>query len=147
MADDRPDLGVLAHRLTRAIVDAETPVLAARGLTMWEYVVLGALTSGPAPTQAQLATTTGRDQTRLIPLLDGLAARGLLERTPDPHDRRRRVVALTGSGEAVLRDCRAAIRTLEDRLLADVDPPDREAFVRALRRLADAPVQLGNTNE
>ena len=136
MADDRPDLGALAHRLTRAIAAAETPILAARGLTMWDYVVLTALTSGPAPTQAQLAATTGRDQTRLIPILEGLEDRDLLGRAPDPDDRRRRVVTLTASGRTLLADCRAAIRALEDRLLDDVDPDDREPFVRALRRLA-----------
>lgn len=139
MADDRPDLGVLAHRLTRAIAAAEAPILAAHGLSMWEYVVLSALGSGPAPTQAQLAATTGRDQTRLIPVLEGLGARGLLERTPDPDDRRRRVVTLTASGRSLLSGCRDAIRALEVRLLADVDPDDREPFVRALGRLAPGP--------
>jgi DNA-binding MarR family transcriptional regulator len=136
VADDRPDLGVLAHRLTRAIAAAEAPVLEAHGLTMWEYVVLSALGSGPAPTQAQLAVGTGRDQTRLIPLLEGLEARGLLTRTPDPDDRRRRVVSLEPAGRALLADVRGAIRALEERLLADLDPADRDPFVRALRRLA-----------
>jgi DNA-binding MarR family transcriptional regulator len=106
---------------------------------MWEYVVLSALASGPAPTQAQLATTTGRDQTRLIPILEGLGARGLLERAPDPDDRRRRVVTLSPSGRSVLAQCRSAIRALEARLLAEVDADDREPFVRALRRLAPGP--------
>lgn len=143
MADDRPDLGVLAHRLTRAIAAAEAPILAAHEVSMWEYVVLTALGSRPAPTQAQLAAATGRDQTRLIPVLEGLEARGLLERTPDPEDRRRRVVTLTASGRSVLTGCRDAIRALEVRLLADVDPDDREPFVRALRRLAPGPDDTG----
>ena len=92
MAVDRPDLGVLAHRLTRAIAAAEAPILASHDLAMWDYVVLAALDSGPAPTQAQLSGSTGRDQTRLIPILERLETRGLLGRAPDPADRRRRVV-------------------------------------------------------
>ena len=143
MADDRPDLGVLVHRLTRAIAAAEAPILAAHEVSLWEYVVLTALGSGPAPTQAQLAATTGRDQTRLIAVLEGLESRGLLERTPDPDDRRRRVVTLTASGRSVLTGCRDAIRALEVRLLADVDAADREPFVRALRRLAPGPGDAG----
>ncbi len=137
MPDDRPDLGVLAHRLTRAIATAEAPILASHELSMWEYVVLTALGSGPAPTQAQLAAATGRDQTRLIPVLEGLEDRGLLGRAPDPDDRRRRVVTLSASGRSVLSACRAAIRALEVRLLDDLDTADREPFVRALERLAD----------
>ncbi|MCD2194935.1 MarR family winged helix-turn-helix transcriptional regulator [Actinomycetospora endophytica] len=136
MADDRPDLGALAHRLTRAIAAAEAPILAARDLTMWDYVVLTALGSGPAPTQAQLAGTTGRDQTRLIPILERLQARGLIGRAPDPDDRRRRVVTLTPDGSTLLLECRSAIRDLESRLLSGLDAADREPFVRALQRLA-----------
>jgi DNA-binding MarR family transcriptional regulator len=135
--DDRPDLGVLAHRLARAIATAEAPILASHELSMWEYVVLTALGSGPAPTQAQLAAATGRDQTRLIPVLEGLEDRGLLGRAPDPDDRRRRVVTLSASGRSVLSACRAAIRALEVQLLDDLDTADREPFVRALERLAD----------
>jgi MarR family transcriptional regulator, organic hydroperoxide resistance regulator len=137
--DDRPDLGALAHQLTRRIVAAEEPVLDEHGLTMWEYVVLTALATGPAPTQAQLAASTGRDQTRLIPILDELGTRGLLERSPDPGDRRRRVVALTGAGRSLLAQVRSAIRALEDRLLEPVPPDDRDAFVRTLQRLAPDP--------
>lgn len=135
MADDRPDLGALAHRLARVIAAAEAPILAAHGLAMWDYVVLTGLDSGPAPTQAQLAATTGRDQTRLIPILERLESRGLLARTPDAEDRRRRVVTLEPPGRAVLGECRSAIRELEERLLEDLDPADREPFVRALRHL------------
>jgi DNA-binding MarR family transcriptional regulator len=139
VADDRPDLGVLAHRLTRAIADAEAPILAVHGLAMWDYVVLTALGSGPAPTQAQLAGVTGRDQTRLIPILERLEARGFVGRTPDPGDRRRRVVTLTADGREVLAACRAAIRALENRLLEGLDAGDRAPFVRALQRLAPDP--------
>lgn len=139
MADDRPDLGVLAHRLTRAIADAEAPILAAHDLAMWDYVVLTALGSGPAPTQAQLAGVTGRDQTRLIPILERLEARGFVGRAPDPGDRRRRVVTLTADGREVLAACRAAIRALENRLLEGLDAGDRAPFVRALRHLAPDP--------
>jgi DNA-binding MarR family transcriptional regulator len=136
VAVDRPDLGVLAHRLTRAIAAAEAPILASHDLAMWDYVVLAALDSGPAPTQAQLSGSTGRDQTRLIPILEKLETRGLLGRAPDPADRRRRVVTLTADGRDVLAQCRAAIRELESRLLSDLDAADREPFVRALQHLA-----------
>ncbi len=136
MAVDRPDLGVLAHRLTRAIAAAEAPILASHDLAMWDYVVLAALDSGPAPTQAQLSGSTGRDQTRLIPILERLETRGLLGRAPDPADRRRRVVTLTADGRDVLAQCRAAIRALESHLLSGLDAADREPFVRALQHLA-----------
>jgi DNA-binding MarR family transcriptional regulator len=135
MQDDR-DLGALAQGLLRAAVERETPLLAAEGLEMWEYVVLVALRAGAAPTQAQLATAAGRDKTRLIPLLDGLERRGLVDRTPDPADRRNRVVSLTDEGRELLERARAAIRAMEDAdLLAPLDDAERATLRSLLARV------------
>ncbi len=136
MSPRRPELGALLYRLARSVVAAEVPVLRGQGVEMWEYVVLGGLERGPAPTQSQLAAAVGRDKTRLIPILDRLEARGLLRRTPDPDDRRNRVVTLTAAGRSLLEDCRAAIRALEDDLLAGLAPADRVALFAILERLA-----------
>lgn len=124
-------------RLARVTAAAEMPVLRAHGLEMWDYVVLGGLAEGPSQTQARLADTVGRDRTRLIPILDRLEARGLVHRTPDPADRRNKVVRLSATGRDVLDACRAGIREVEAEQLADLEPDEREAFRRTLDRLAD----------
>ena len=85
-----------------------------------------------------LAAASGRDKTRLIPILDRLEARGLLRRTPDPADRRNRIVALTAAGRELVASCRAGIREVEAELLAGLDPDERTTFVAVLDRLADA---------
>jgi DNA-binding MarR family transcriptional regulator len=130
-----PELAAAFHRLTRRAVALEMPVLAAHGLTMWEYVVLAGLVDGPAQTQARLADAVGRDKTRLIPILDGLEARALLRRTPDPADRRNKVVALTSEGAALRAAVAADIRVAEQRLLAPLDPAERRTFRWLLGRL------------
>jgi DNA-binding MarR family transcriptional regulator len=117
-------------------MERETPLLAERGLDMWEYVVLLRLADGAAPTQAQLAAAVRRDKTRLIPILDRLESRGLLDRTPDPADRRNRIVALTASGQEVLSDCRAAVAAMEDELLGALAPEEAAALRRALEAVA-----------
>lgn len=132
----RRDLGDLLGSLVRVVIERETPLLAARGLDMWEYVVLLRLVDGAAPTQAQLAAAVRRDKTRLIPILDRLEARGLLDRTPDPADRRNRIVALTASGQEVLAECRAAVAAMEDELLAGLAPDDAATLRRALEAVA-----------
>lgn len=137
MAGRRHDLGAAFAWLTRAMVDAEEPVLRAHGVQMWDYVVLSALEDGPSPTQAELAASVRRDKTRLIPILDRLEARELLRRTPDPADRRNRVVAMTDTGRELLASCRAEIRRLEAELLAGIEPAERAVFVDVLERLAD----------
>lgn len=134
---DRPELGFLLSRLMREVMAREKPILDAAGLEMWDYAVLSALSESDAPTQAQLAATTGRDKTRLIGNLDRLEAAGMVERAPDPADRRNRIVSLTPAGSRVVRGCRDAIGAMEAELLADLDPVDRAAFERALIALAD----------
>jgi DNA-binding MarR family transcriptional regulator len=130
------ELGALLYALTRAVVAAEEPVLRAHDLEMWDYVVLNRLAGASAPTQATLAAAVGRDKTRLIPLLDRLEARGLLRRTPDPDDRRNRIVALTPEGRALVMRCRDGIRAMEDELLAGLAADDRDGLRLLLTRAA-----------
>lgn len=125
----------MLYALTRAVMDAEVPVLRDHDMEMWDYAVLSGLEPGAAPTQSQLAAEVGRDKTRLIPILDRLEARGLLRRDPDPADRRNRVVTLTDAGRDLLAACRASIRALEEELLADLEVTERAALRTTLSRL------------
>ncbi|QYN40402.1 MarR family transcriptional regulator [Pseudonocardia sp. DSM 110487] len=120
------------------MIKGEEPILRAHDVEMWDYVVLATLDRGPTSTQSELAAASGRDKTRLIPILDRLEARGLLRRTPDPADRRNRVVALTAAGRELVASCRTAIREMETEFLADLEPDEHATFVAVLDRLADA---------
>jgi DNA-binding MarR family transcriptional regulator len=134
----RKDLGAMAARLTRDLIAMERPILAAHEVSMWGYVVLSALRDEPARTQAALARTIGADKTRLIGVLDTLQERGLIEREPDPADRRVHLLQLTAAGRRLHTALRADIRAAETRLLARLPKPDREAFVRSLELLTEA---------
>lgn len=129
------DLGAMLYALARAVIEAEVPVLSGHDIEMWDYAVLSGLEPGAAPTQSQLAAAVGRDKTRLIPILDRLESRGLLRRDPDPADRRNRVVTLTAAGRDLLVACRASIRVLEEELLAELEPAEREMLRSTLSRL------------
>ena len=133
---ERRDLGALFARITRRLIDAERPILAAHELSMWEYVVLSQLGREPAPTQLALAQAIDYDKTRLIQLLDGLEQRGLLTRVPDPADRRARIVQLTPTGQAQLAATRADIRKMEAQLLGELSSTEQQTLLSALPRLA-----------
>jgi DNA-binding MarR family transcriptional regulator len=135
MPGDR-DLGEMLAVAVRRVLDAEAPLLDAHGLTMWEYVVLARLGRGAAPTQLALARAVGYDKTRLIALLDALARRELIVRTPDPADRRAHLVTLTDAGRARLAAVRAEIRAMEAGLLEALPESDRVVFRRVLDGLA-----------
>lgn len=136
---DRPDLAAMISPLSRALIDAELPVLREHDLSMWAYTVLLALDERPLRTQAALAESIGADKTRIIGVLDDLQRRGLIERTPDPGDRRVRVLSLTAEGRRVRDSAQAAIQRKEERLLARLSAEDRQGFLRALQTLATLP--------
>src|SRR5215469_13215253 len=133
---ERQDLGALFARITRRLIDAERPILAAHGLSMWEYVALSQLGREPAPTQLALAQAIDYDKTRLIQLLDGLEQSGLLTRVPDPADRRARILQLTPHGQAQLTATRTDIRKMETQLLGELSPTEQQTLLSVLPRLA-----------
>jgi DNA-binding MarR family transcriptional regulator len=121
--------------LLRDLIAAEEPVLAAHGVTMWGYVVLLALDRSSMRTQAALAAAIGADKTRIIRDLDELQQRGLIERMPDPDDRRVRLLAITDAGRAVKNAVQDEIQRGEERWLGDLGADERRTFLRVLGRL------------
>ncbi|MEV4657186.1 MarR family winged helix-turn-helix transcriptional regulator [Micromonospora sp. NPDC049301] len=68
-------------------------------------------------------------------VIDDLQARGLVERRPDPADRRATLVALTEEGNRVSAAIRAARRAEADRFFGHLDDADRDQLARILRTL------------
>ncbi|WP_284743790.1 MarR family winged helix-turn-helix transcriptional regulator [Amycolatopsis sp. RTGN1] len=130
------DLGALCAGAARVLAEAERPVLEEHGLSMWQYVVLSALSPGAAPSQLVLAQQIHYDKTRLIALLDRLVAEGLVSRSPDPSDRRARVVRLTAEGVRRHGAVRDAIRAVEEELLAGMSVEERRVLRAGLAHLA-----------
>jgi DNA-binding MarR family transcriptional regulator len=132
----RNDLAAMLHPLLRDLVAAELPILAAHGVSMWEYVVLGALDRSPVRTQAALADSIGADKTRIIGTLDELQQKGYIERRPDPDDRRVRLLEITPAGRDVKQAVQSHIQRGEERLLSELTAEERVVFLRVLERLS-----------
>jgi DNA-binding MarR family transcriptional regulator len=86
-------------------------------------------------TQAALAAAIGADKTRIIRDLDELQQRGLIERRPDPDDRRVRLLAITDTGRTVKNAVQDEIQRGEERWLGDLSAAERRTFLRVLVRL------------
>lgn len=122
--------------LIRDMIAAELPVLAAHGVSMWGYSVLLALDRSAIRTQAALAEAIGADKTRIIAILDELQQNGLIERVPDPEDRRARLLEITKEGRRRKDAVQAAIQTGEERWLGTLSASDRATFLRVLQELS-----------
>jgi DNA-binding MarR family transcriptional regulator len=68
-------------------------------------------------------------------VVDALEARGLVERRPDPGDRRATLVALTEPGTSLLDAIRAARGTETERAFGRLSQTDRAHLARILRKL------------
>lgn len=136
---ERADLAAMLYPLMRSLMAAELPILDKHGVSMWGYSVLCTLDDRPIRTQAALAEAIGADKTRIIGTLDRLQEDGLITRTPDPDDRRARLLSITDEGRRKRRVVRAEIQANEERLLAELPPADRAGFLRAIGALAALP--------
>jgi DNA-binding MarR family transcriptional regulator len=70
-------------------------------------------------------------------VLDGLAAKGFVERRPDPEDRRATLVAPTERGMTTAAQIRAARGNDSERFFAKLDQTDRAELTRILATLLD----------
>ncbi len=102
------------------------------------YEVLSAVVHEAPPTQAALAARLGIDRTVMTYLLDELVASDLVERQPDPVDRRARRIVPTDHGRTVLTDLDAQVRLAEDELLAGLDAAERDVLRHLLTRAASS---------
>ena len=70
-------------------------------------------------------------------VVDALEARGLVQRRPDPGDRRAILVEVTEHGASVLDAIRAARGTETERAFGQLSETDRAHLARILRKLRD----------
>src|SRR5690349_13489063 len=125
-------LGAVSRSYLRAVREAVSDVPGGvRG-----YLVLAVAGRGEPKSQLALAQHLGVDRTVMTYLLDDLEDAGLVERRPDPADRRARRVTLTAAGQARVTELRAGLRHVEDHLLAPLDGDERLVLRALLQRLA-----------
>jgi DNA-binding MarR family transcriptional regulator len=70
-------------------------------------------------------------------VVDALESRGLVQRRPDPGDRRATLVEVTEQGASVLDAIQAARVTEAERVFGRLSPADRAHLARILRALRD----------
>jgi DNA-binding MarR family transcriptional regulator len=72
-----------------------------------------------------------------------MQARGLIDRTPDPNDRRSVQVSLTEQGRTLARQLVPVARRMEQGLKKRLTAADHARLIQLLHKLADGPVPSG----
>ncbi|MER7754431.1 MarR family transcriptional regulator [Kitasatospora sp. NPDC097643] len=108
---------------------------AAHELTPLQAKALLAAAEEPVPTR-RIAERLHAEPSNVTVIVDRLESRGLVERGPDPTDRRVKRVAATEAGRTVATDLRTRM-PFAAAPLARLDTPQREALRDLLRLLLD----------
>jgi len=107
-------------------------------LTSSQYKLLLTLDETGPLGQQRLAELVGIDPRNAVPIIEASVEQGLLIRTVDPADRRRRVLELAPSGRRFARKLRGLSADIEEELLSPLDPADRATLRQTLFALLAA---------
>jgi long-chain acyl-CoA synthetase len=122
-------LARLARHLERSLDPLE--------LSLPQYRLLALLSEGDAAASA-VANRLAVSAPSVTSLVDGLVARGLVERQRDPTDRRRQPVAITSEGKKILTAADAATSTRLREIAEHLDSSDPAGELAAFERWHDA---------
>lgn len=104
------------QRVTHRLLGALDDELVQLGLSSGETNLLACLAETQPPTVRALGDATGQPPSTLTGVLDRLERRGLIERRPNPVDRRSTLIALTPAGADAARQVAAAFERVAARL-------------------------------
>lgn len=126
-------------RLFRKRFEASANVRDARGpLTGPQMRLLGAISRNPGASQILLANLLDVEPITAARMLDRLQQAGLVERRPDPADRRAWRLHLTPRAEPVLAAARARVEVMVDAALETFSVEERSTLEVLLMRLRDS---------
>lgn len=107
-------------------------------ITPVQYGILTTLWVMPDLDQTSVGLEVGIDRTTTADVIKRLEARGLLERRPNPNDKRSRTVRLTPAGRKLVESLRAGMARAQERMLEPLRPAERTMFMDLLGILVDA---------
>lgn len=140
-----PDLGQALGTLLRAYLQRAGTAVADLPGGPRGYQLLATASSGRCANQAGIAASIGIDRTVMTYLVDDLETAGLVERRPDPVDRRARQVLLTAAGHTTLAQATARLAEVESAVLAGLDADEAATFRRLLDKVTAGSPPLDHT--
>lgn len=111
--------------------------IATVGLQPPLFRVLNLVDAAEGESQQAIATGIEIPPSRMVALVDELERLGLVERRPDPKDRRVRALFLTAEGRRCLARGRKIAKQHEEELTKGMKAADRERLVGLLQKIVD----------
>jgi DNA-binding MarR family transcriptional regulator len=106
-------------------------------LTPVQYAALIAIHTHPGIDATRLSAVIAFDRSTLGSVIERLQAKAYIARQPSPEDKRIKLLYLTRSGAAILRDIIPAVERAQARMLQPLKPADRKTLMALLSQLVD----------
>ena len=135
MEPNAPTLGFLLHEVARLLRRRFEQNARDSGLTRSQWQVLAYLANNEGINQSGLADLLEIEPITLGRIIDRLQTRGLIERHPDPFDRRVWLLHLTPAARPKLAQLRRLGEVTRGEALAEVPEADTECFLKTLQTL------------
>jgi DNA-binding MarR family transcriptional regulator len=108
------------------------------GLTPRDAGAIRVLGRSPGISQRELAARLGTTPSRIVPLLDSLEQRALVERSRSERDRRNYELSLTETGQALLDPLRTIAEAHQRAVLAALTPEEQSQLAVLLAKLSSS---------
>ncbi|PJG50575.1 MarR family transcriptional regulator [Bradyrhizobium forestalis] len=129
--------GYLFRRMQQIAVSIFMEECKAFDLTPVQYAALVAIHTHPGIDATRLSAVIAFDRSTLGSVIERLQAKDYIERKPAPEDKRIKLLYLTKSGAAILREIIPAVERAQARMLEPLKPADRKALMGLLVQLVD----------
>lgn len=133
--DRRQSPGYMVNYLARLFAQALYRRIGPHGVTTGQFPVLLALWEREGVTQSQLAQDLAVEQPTMANTLKRMERDGLIERVPDPDDRRQARVHLTARGQALREVLTASARETNAAALAGLSPDETRQFLALANKI------------
>ncbi|HUD30648.1 MAG TPA: MarR family transcriptional regulator [Novosphingobium sp.] len=114
------------------------------GISVPEWRVIAWVAQAEGITQQDICARTRMDKMTVSRATAALTKRGLLERMPHAGDRRSHMLVLSAEGRALHAQIAPKALELESRIFSRFDEREVADFVRMLRRIDAAVLELGD---
>ena len=129
--------GYLFRRMQQIAVSIFMEECKAFDLPPVQYAAVIAIHTHPGIDATRLSAVIAFDRSTLGSVIERLQAKDLVERKPAPEDKRIKLLYLTKSGAAILREIIPAVERAQARMLEPLKPTDRKALMGLLVQLVD----------
>ena len=139
----RSSVGDCAHEVLDGVptvfrvIRTEFRKYGAKEMSVPQYRTLAFVYRNEGASLSEVTDHIGLTLPTMSALVDGLVARGLVNRRTDPNDRRRMTLTLTESGRARLQSARAATVAYLEEKLRQLPASDRATVTLAMRILTE----------